>query len=187
MNLLTLGVILWALVHLSPSVAPSCKQALVSKAGENGYKGIFTLLVLIALGLIIFGWRSIDQPHYLYTLPLWTRHLGMLLVLLGFILFVASGQPSRIKQYLRHPQLTGLILWAGAHLLINGDSRSLVLFGGLGLWAILEIIFINRRDGEWVKPETPPLGQDIKILVIAVVVYTAVAWAHPWLAGVAIF
>ena len=110
----------------------------------------------------------------------------MLLVLLGFILFVASGQPTRIKQYLRHPQLTGLILWAAAHLLMNGDSRSLVLFGGLGLWAILEIVFINRRDGEWVKPEVPALAQDIKILVISVVVYVAVAFAHPWLAGVAI-
>jgi len=187
MTVLILGVLLWATVHLIPAVAPSIKQSVARSAGENGFKGIFTVSTLIALGLIIFGWRSIDQPTYLYILPLWTRHLGMLLVLLGFILFVASGQPSRIKQYLRHPQLTGLILWASAHLLMNGDSRSLVLFGGLGLWAILEIMCINRRDGEWVKPESPPLGQDIKILVIAVVVYAAVAWAHPWLAGVAIF
>ena len=187
MTLLTLGVLIWAVVHLVPSVAPSVKQSMVSSAGENGYKGVFSLLMLLALALIIFGWRSIDQPTYLYTLPLWTRHLGMLLVLIGFILFVASGQPTRIKQYLRHPQLTGLILWASAHLLMNGDNRSLVLFGGLGLWAILEIVLINRRDGQWVKPEAPPLSQDIKILVIAIVVYAAVAWAHPWLAGIAIF
>ena len=187
MILLTLGVLLWAVTHLVPAVAPASRQALVTKVGENGYKGIFSLLLLLALALIIFGWRSIDQPTYLYTLPLWSRHLGMLLVLLGFILFVASGQPTRIKQYLRHPQLTGLILWAGAHLVMNGDARSLVLFGGLGLWAILEIVFINRRDGDWVKPDVPPLGQEIKILVIAVLVYAAVAWAHPWLTGVALF
>ena len=186
MTLLTLGVLLWALVHLIPSVTPGIKQSLTDKVGEHGFKVIFTLAVVAALALIIFGWRSIEQPEYLYTLPLWTRHLGMLLVLIGFILFVASGQPSRIKQYLRHPQLTGLIFWASAHLLMNGDSRSLVLFGGLGLWAILEIVFINRRDGEWVKPEVPPLGQDVKILVIAIIVYGVVAFAHPWLAGVAI-
>lgn len=187
MTLLTLGVLLWAIVHLIPSLAPSIKQSVVGSAGENGYKGVFSVLMLAALGLIIFGWRSIEQPTYLYTLPLWTRHLGMLLVLLGFILFVASGQPTRIKQYLRHPQLTGLILWAGAHLMMNGDSRSLVLFGGLGLWAILEIVLINRRDGDWIRPDAPPLGQDIKVLVIAVLVYAAVAWAHPWFTGVALF
>jgi uncharacterized membrane protein len=186
MTLLTLGVLLWALVHFIPSVTPGIKQSLTGRIGDNGFKGIFTLAMFAALALIIFGWRSIEQPEYLYTLPLWTRHLGMLLVLIGFILFVASGQSSRIKQHLRHPQLTGLIFWAGAHLLMNGDSRSLVLFGGLGLWAILEIVFINRRDGEWVKPEIPPLGQDVKILVIAIIVYGVVAFAHPWLAGVAI-
>ena len=186
MTLLTLGVLLWAVTHLMLSVAPSVKQSIAAKTGDNGFKGIFSLTMLVALALIISGWRGIEQPDYLYTLPLWTRHLGMLLVLFGFILFVASGQPTRIKQYLRHPQLTGLILWAAAHLLMNGDSRSVVLFGGLGLWAILEIVFINRRDGEWVKPEVPALAQDIKILVISVVVYVAVAFAHPWLAGVAI-
>ena len=186
MTLLTLGVLVWAVVHLIPSATPGIKQSLTSKVGDNGFKGIFTLAMVAALALIIFGWRSVEQPDYLYTLPLWTRHLGMLLVLIGFILFVASGQPSRIKQYLRHPQLTGLIFWSGAHLLMNGDSRSLVLFGGLGLWAILEIVFINRRDGAWVKPEVPPLGQDVKILVIAIIVYAVVAFAHPWLAGIAI-
>ncbi|WP_238946742.1 NnrU family protein [Seongchinamella unica] len=187
MILLTLGVLLWAGTHLMPSISPSTREALVARLGENGYKGMFSALMLLALALIIFGWRSIDQPTYLYTLPLWTRHLGMLIVLLAFILFVASGQPSRIKQYLRHPQLTGLILWAGAHLMMNGDTRALVLFGGLGLWAILEIIFINRRDGQWVKPEVPGPAQDLKILVVSLVVFAGVAWAHPWLAGVAIF
>ncbi|RLQ23566.1 NnrU protein [Seongchinamella sediminis] len=187
MALLTLGVLLWAVTHLLPSISAPARAALVARIGENGYKGLFSLLTLAALALIIVGWRSIDQPGYLYTLPLWTRHLGMLLVLVAFILFVASGQPTRIKQYLRHPQLTGVILWAGAHLMMNGDARSLVLFGGLGLWALLEIIFINRRDGEWLKPEPPGIAQDLKLLVIAVLVYAAVAWAHRWLAGVAIF
>ena len=187
MTLLTLGVLLWAVTHLMLSVAPSVKQSIAAKTGDNGFKGIFSLTMLVALALIISGWRSIEQPDYLYTLPLWTRHLGMLLVLIGFLLFVASGQPSRIKQYLRHPQLTGVIFWAAAHLMMNGDSRSVVLFGGLGLWAILEIIFINRRDGDWVKPEIPPLSQDIKILVITAVVFAIAVAAHPWLAGVAIF
>jgi uncharacterized membrane protein len=186
MTLLICGVLLWSLVHFTPSLAAPIKQSLASKLGENGYKGIFSLLTLAALLLMVFGWRSIDQPTYLYQLPLWTRHLGMLLVLVAFILFVASSMPTRIKQVLRHPQLTGVALWAGAHLLMNGDSRSLVLFGGLGAWALLEMLFINRRDGPWVKPAVPGIGQEVKILLIGLVVFMGVLFAHPWIAGVAI-
>lgn len=187
MTLLIAGVLLWAAVHFVPSLAPALRTSLLGKLGESGYKGVFSLALLLALAMIVFGWRSIDEPTYLYTLPLWTRHLGMLLVLFAFILFVASGMPTRIKQFLRHPQLTGVVIWAGAHLLMNGDSRSLVLFGGLGIWAVMEMILINRREGAWVKPEVPGVGQEVKILAIGVVVYLAVMFAHPWIAGVAIF
>ena len=43
-----------------------------------------------------------------------------------------------------------------SHLLANGDGRSIVLFGGLGLWAVVAIVAINRRDGAWQKPEPQP-------------------------------
>jgi hypothetical protein len=48
---------------------------------------------------------------------------------LAFILFAASAMATSIKRFVRHPQLTGVLLWALAHLFSNGDGRSLVLFG----------------------------------------------------------
>jgi uncharacterized membrane protein len=186
MTLLIAGVLLWALVHFIPSLAQPLKQSMVSKMGENGYKGIFTLLMFAALALIIFGWRSIEQPAYVYHLPVWTRHLGMLLVLLGFLLMGASNYNTRIKQFVRHPQLTGVAVWAIAHLIMNGDNRSLVLFGGLGIWAVLEIVFINRREGAWEKPDIPAWSQEVKGLVISLVVFAVFVFAHPWIAGVPI-
>ena len=186
MTLLITGVLLWALVHLTPSVAQPLKQSLVGKLGENGYKGVFSLLLLLAIALIVFGWRSIEQPQYLYFLPLWTRHLGMLLVVIGFILMGAANYATRIKRIIRHPQLTGFILWAVAHLMMNGDSRSIVLFGGFAIWAVLEIIFINRRDTGWVKPEAPGWGVEIRGVVISLLVVGLFIFIHPWIAGVAI-
>ena len=147
MTLLICGVLLWAAVHFIPSLGANLKTGLVAKLGDGGYKGIFSLSLVAALALIIMGWRSIDEPTYYYFLPAWSRHVGMLLVLIAFFLFAASNRPTRIRRMVRHPQLTGLITWAAAHLLMNGDSRSIVLFGGLGLWALLEIVFINARDG----------------------------------------
>jgi hypothetical protein len=74
--------------------------------------------------------------------------------------------------------------WAGAHLLANGDSRSLVLFGGLGVWAVLEIILINRRDGAWEKPEPLPLSADVTPLIAAAVAFAVLLFVHPWISGV---
>lgn len=186
MEILIAGLLLFAAVHFIPSKAPSLKAAMVGKLGDGGYKGVFSLLLIAALVLIVYGWRH-TTPQHIYALPLAVRSVTSALMLLAFILFVASKPPTRIKRVIRHPQLTSVVVWAIAHLLSNGDSRSLVLFGGLGLWAILEMVFINQREGVWVKPEAPPVAREIILLAIGAVVFGIVIWAHPWLAGVPVF
>ena len=182
MKLLIAGLTVWSLVHLVPSMAIPLKQKLTGLLGENGYKLTFTALILISLALIVFGWRS-SVPTTLYVLPAATRSISFLLILIAFILFGASNYATRIKLFIRHPQLTGVVLWASAHLLLNGDSRSLLLFGWLGIWAILEIILINRREGEWVKPTPPGWAREIRGLVISLVVLVVFAVAHPYFTG----
>lgn len=185
MNMLLAGLVLFALVHLVPALAKGFRANLIERLGENGYKGIFSLLLMAGLALIVFGWRG-AHPDFVYAPPPALRLPALLLVILGFYLFVVSGRPSRIKRYIRHPQLSGVALWGIAHLILNGDSRSLVLFGGMTLWAVLEIVVINRRDGEWQKPEAPALGTDLATAVVAAVVVAVVIAIHPWIAGVAV-
>jgi uncharacterized membrane protein len=105
-------------------------------------------------------------------------------MLVALVLFAASGVPTNLKRFIRHPQLTGVATWAIAHLLSNGDSRSLVLFGGVGLWALLEIVAIDRREGQWARPPALPLSAEIKPLVGGVVLYAVFLLAHPYLFGV---
>ena len=186
MGLLIAGLLIWSLVHLAPSLAPPLKQKLTTQLGEKVYKLLFAVLIFAALALIIFGWRS-TVPSYLYQLPGFTRHIAMLLVLIAFILMGASNYPTRIKQFIRHPQLTGVIVWAFAHLMLNGDSRSVLLFGGMGVWAILEIVFINRREGEWVKQPVPGWAREIRGLAISLVVFVVVVMLHPYIAGIPIY
>jgi uncharacterized membrane protein len=165
--------------------AGCCKVFLITQLGEKAYKILFTVLMFTSLALMIFGWRS-TVPSLLYQLPEFTRHIAMLLVLVAFILFGASNYPTRIKQFIRHPQLTGVVVWALAHLVLNGDSRSVLLFGGMGLWAILEIVFINRREGEWVKQPVPAWAREIRGLAISLVVFVVVVMVHPYMTGVSI-
>jgi uncharacterized membrane protein len=77
--------------------------------------------------------------------------------------------------------LTGVIVWAVAHLLVNGDVASLVLFGWLGAWAVANMMLINSREPAWVRPEPGPLSGDIRLAAIALVVFALLAAVHTWL------
>ena len=185
MEIMILGLLLWSLVHLTPSLAPSVKQRCLGALGENGYKSLFSILLIIALCLIVYGWRH-SSPSYLYAAAAIATPVSWLLMAIAMVLFIAARTPSRIKQFIRHPQLTSVVLWAISHLLVNGDSRSMVLFAGLGGWAIIEMLAINRRDGPWSKPPVPGWSVELIVLCIGLALFAIVAVVHPYIAGVAI-
>ncbi len=178
------GVALWSLVHLFPSLLPAQRATLLKRLGEGPYKGMFTLAIVAAILLIVSGWRSVE-PANIYTPPLLGSPAVPALVLVSFILFAAASAPGNIKRLLRHPMLTGMIVWGGAHLLANGENRSVVLFGGMSLWALVSIIAINRRDGEWQKPAAVSITKDAMTVVASIALFALVAWLHKWIVGVA--
>lgn len=180
---LVLGVLLWSIVHLSRCLAPGFRARMIERLGEKKYKGLVALDIVIAIVLIVIGWRS-TTPEYLYVPPGWGRTAATPLMLIALILFAAASLPTNIKRVLRHPQLTGVVVWAVAHLLANGEDRSLVLFGGLGLWALIEIVLISRREGPWQRPEPVPLKAELKPLIGGIVVYVVLLLLHPYLFGV---
>jgi len=123
----------------------------------------------------------------LYQLPVIIKPLALVLIFFSFILFASAILPTRLLQFIRHPQLMFVISWALAHLLLNGDSRSVVVFGGLGIWAILEIFFINRRDGDWVKPTTPAVAQELKSLLLSIILFAVTFSGHFFVSGIALY
>ena len=183
MTLLLFGLGLWCAVHLVPSLATGFRSRLIGGFGEGRYKLIFSLCLVLAIVLMVFGWRSIT-PEQIYTPPAWGRHATMALVLLTFYLFAVARSKSNIKRILRHPQLSGLLLWCIGHLLANGDSRALTLFPVLFLWALLEMYCINRRQGAWQKPDPVSWGTEIITAIKGLLLYTVFLFAHPYLSGV---
>jgi len=181
-----IGLFLWIAVHLFPSVAPGAKWEVEAKFGKNVYQSVFALLIFTGLLLIILGWRS-ATPAPVYTPVAGLKHPAMLLAMVGIILFVASNFPSRIKRLVRHPQLTGVLLWSLAHLAANGDSRSLVVFGSLAIWSIFSMLTLNRRDGAWVRP-VPVRGWWLEVVVVVtgLVVSALIVRFHQHLAGIAL-
>jgi uncharacterized membrane protein len=182
MTRLAIGVLLWSVVHFMPAILTDLKKHMVSRFGENPYKGIFALIMAVAIYLIISGWKS-AVPEVVYTVPDWGVHAAFLLVLLGFILFFAPYPPNNIKRMMRHPQLIGTACWGVGHLFAIGDTRSIVLFGGLAAWALIEMLLLNRRDGEWVKPASVPGKNDLTMVLFSVLVFMVVLYTHHLIFG----
>lgn len=183
MSLLAAGMTLWILVHMFPAYAPGSRDALVERLGENPYKGVFSVLSLAALVMIVFGWKQ-AVPTAVYAPPLMPGIVPSVLVLAGLILFFAAQANGHLKRVLRHPQMIGTILWAVAHLLTNGDSRSIVLFGGFAAWAALEIVLCNRRDGPRGELPDASLKADLITAVVGIAAFGLLAHFHLRLFGV---
>ena len=186
MTLLIFGVLLWTLLHALPIFAPKFRDRLVDKLGPLPYKGLFALATIASLALTVWGWQSAD-PDYLYDLPYEVRHVSMLIMFFAVVMFGAAMGKSRIRQFTRNAMLIGMILWAGSHLLVNGDTRSLVLFGGFGFWAIVSIFGTNARDGTYEKPATGGWMGELRLLVISLIAYGALAFGHEYFTGIPLF
>ena len=136
--LLILGVALWSGAHLFKRFAPDRRAAM----GERG-KGLVSVLLLVSIVLMVLGYRGAETV-VLWSAPGFFTHMNNLLMLGALYLYVASVLRTRITTKMRHPQLTGVKIWALAHLLVNGDTPSFLLFGGLFVWALAEVIVLNR-------------------------------------------
>ncbi len=179
MALLILGVLEWSFVHWLKRLAPGLRASLSARMGDAS-NGVIAFLLVLSVVLMVIGYRQMDF------IPVWEppsffRHINNLLMLLAFYCFGASARKTDrvwLGTKLRHPQLTGFIIWAVAHLLVNGDLASLILFGGLLGWAVISIIMINRATGPWTPPPQAPVKSEIVLVVITLVLFSIVAVVH---------
>ncbi|MEO8529681.1 MAG: NnrU family protein, partial [Deltaproteobacteria bacterium] len=107
-------------------------------------------------------------------------HLNNLLMVLAVALFLASTANSRVVRIMRHPMLVGLVLWSVAHLLIAGEFRAIVLFGGMAFWAVATIIIINSKELGW-QPSGGTAKGDLLLAGGTVALVALIGWVHIWL------
>lgn len=183
MTLLILGLALWWAGHLFPIYAPGVRAAAIARLGQGPYKGAFALVALLAVVLMVVGFRQAAVVN-LWFPPAWAVHLNNLLMLVSVFLLGARHAKSSVRHYIRHPMLVGVVLWAVAHLLVNGDLASAVLFGGMLGWAVLAIVGSNARDGAWARPPKGDVPGLIRHTAIALVVFAVILGVHGPLLGV---
>jgi uncharacterized membrane protein len=199
------------------------RDVIVGAIGDGLYRGLFALASLATLvwmarayaaapGLHL--WQAPQSVHWLAVL------LGLpaaLLVTIGLTTpnptttgaegLLAEGVPVRgIVRVTRHPFLGGVAIWALAHLLVNGDAASLVLFGTLLALALLGPRLIDAKRARAYGQRWAAFAAQTSVLpfaaiaagrtrlvvseianwrlLLGVVVYVALLAGHRWLIGV---
>ena len=172
MAYLILGLVLWTAGHIFKRIAPAMRAGL----GGAG-KGVAALAILAGVVLMVVGYRAAEGAVF------WGRHpatvgINNLLMLLSVYMFAAAGMKTALARKMRHPMLGGVKVWALAHLLVNGDVPSFVLFGGLIAWAVVQMIVINKAEPDWTRPAPAGKSKEAIAVVAAIIVYGGIAGVH---------
>jgi uncharacterized membrane protein len=185
-----LGLVLFLGAHVFVTMRDR-RATLVAKLGEWPYKGLFSLVAIVGIVLIGYGfaWYRDTGPIMIWSPPDWTRQIVVVLMWPASILVAAAYIPGNIKRVLKHPMLVGVKTWAVAHLCANGDLGGIILFGSVLLWAGFDRMTLKCRS----DPGGPPIPaggvtNDIVAIVVGTLLYLALGFVfHPLVVGLPAF
>lgn len=141
-----LGCALFFGVHSVGIVAPQWRERMVARLGPHVWQGLYSLVALAGFALMLHGYGLVRaESPWLYAPPAWSRHAAFALMLPVFPLLLAAYLPGRLTRLARHPMLLATMLWSCAHLISNGRLADMLLFGGFGLWALLDVLSLQKR------------------------------------------
>lgn len=182
MIILVIGTMIFFTLHLLPSLP--IRANFVSYMGAKNYKILFSLISLLGLGLIIYGFH-LSPFTPLWDPQPWGRTAAISIMPLAVILLCASDMPNNIKRYVRHPMLIGLMLWGAVHLAANGDLASTILFMSFALFALLDVILVTKGGRYKAKAPVSKLW-DVALVLTGLSVYAAIFHFHGSITGVSL-
>lgn len=157
MTLLILAALLWLFIHIGVS-GTRWRDAAVAKLGEGRFMLAFSIASVLSI-LLLVGAYNAAETRFLWSAPSWLRWILAALMLPAFMLFMASHrrnptamgnkglgeEPRGIQRVTRHPMLWSFAIWAGVHLVANGDTASLVFFGAFLVTALAGMPSIDAK------------------------------------------
>ena len=188
---LILGLVIFLGMHSVRIVAEPWRLGVIANRGLPTWKAVYSLVSLVGLVLIIWGFgQARQQPVVVWQPAVAFKHLNSLFTLAAFILVVAAYVPrNHFKAWLHHPMIIGVALWALGHLLATAMLADVVLFGAFLAWAIVDWLAALRRDraARTVYASGSAMGT-LATLLIGVGAWAGFAfWAHRAWIGVAPF
>jgi uncharacterized membrane protein len=158
-GMLAVAALVWIGVHVGIA-GTTVRSALAARLGERGFRIAFSVASVAAIVFLVQSYNAAPTAP-LWTAPEWLRWVLALLMLVTFVLFVASvtapnptavggeralrREPRGIQRITRHPMLWSFALWAAVHMLGNGDTASLLFFGAFGVTALAGMPSIDAK------------------------------------------
>jgi len=129
-------------------VADDWRTQAIASWGEKPFKGVYSLLALVGFYAMVTGYAEARlQTVALWTPPIATRHVSVLLMLFASVLMAAAYVPrNHLKMRMGHPMVLSVKVWALAHLLSNGNLADVVLFGSFLVWSVFNFKAARARD-----------------------------------------
>ena len=177
---LTLGLLLFLGVHSISIVASDWRDAMLARMGEPLWKALYSIISIAGFVLLIWGYgQARGEAVVLYSPPAWGRWVAAVLMLPVFPLLFAPYFPGRIKAALKHPMLVAVKTWALAHLIANGTSADVLLFGGFLIWAVFDRISYKRRPERPIRALPSSRFNDVISAVVGLGIYFVfMHWLH---------
>ena len=197
------------LTHALP-VRPPLRPWLVGRLGRAGFGIAYSALSLAVL-VWLFGAAARAPFIPLWHMPAWGPWIVLAaMALAAVVLATELGRPNPLSigggdgpldparpgllRLTRHPVLAALALWAGAHLVVNGDLAHALMFGGFLFLALAGMGMIDRRRrrslgaDQWARmtaaaARSPLGGPSPGRLLVGLAVLGALVALHPWIAG----
>lgn len=216
----------FVLLHLLVS-GTRLRDALTGVIGQGPYMGLFSLASaagLTWLGFAFAGALGTPGDRFYWDITPAARDAQIGLQLVAMLLIVpglATPNPTSVRQegaldradvvkgmlrITRHPFLWGVAIWAAGHLIVNGDTASIILFGSMLLLALFGTASIDAKrkrvlGAKWdafaAETSNVPFGAILSgrqsfrpgeiglwRIALGVAVWALLAWAHPFLFGV---
>lgn len=218
--------VLFVGAHLGVSSTP-LRAKLVSVVGERGYLVIYSLLAVATIWYLIWLYGEVPRYDYLwlpdpalYWVPKLLMPIAFILMLGGFMVKnpTAVGMEgvltdpeqrdksvSGLLRITRHPFQWSVVLWAGSHIVANGDTVSIVFFGSFLVLSLAGTVLIDRKKAAALGADWEPfaaatsnvpfgaivtgrnrfvVSELVVPVVVGFVVYGVVFWFHEWVSGV---
>jgi uncharacterized membrane protein len=186
MGLFLTGLLIFLGIHSISIINESWRDRMVNKIGEWPWKGVYSLAAIFGFILMIWGYGAVRYDTVvLYTPPEWQQYISLLLLLPVFPLLIAAYFPGRIKAAATHPMLLATILWAIAHLFINGSLNNVILFGSFLAWAVWDLVSVQHRQPRPIPGAPHSKFNDIIACVLGLGLYFAFVFRlHELLIGI---
>lgn len=221
MTPLVFAALVWILLHVV--VAGPLRPALVRRLGVNAYRGLFSLFSAIALAALVWTYGAAPYVEFWPSSPALAA-VPLVVMPVALLFLIGSLRPSNptlagpdmilkgelpvtgITRVTRHPMLWAFSLWAGSHMIANGDVATWLLAGAVLITALNGMVSIDRKRAAafgkaWQRfaartsiipfaaasaGRTPLRFRDIGWgnILLAAALYAVLLWSHGKLFGV---